>query len=57
MYAGSAIAAFAVTLFLFSDRMPTAMARVFAPFADIPPASGVVYTVQPGEQTFDIQLD
>ena len=33
---------------LFSDRLPTALARIFMPLADIPPASGVVYTVEPG---------
>lgn len=34
---------------LFSDRLPTAMARIFSPFADIPPASGVSFTVSPGD--------
>jgi hypothetical protein len=34
---------------LFSDRLPTAMARIFSPFADIPPASGVVFTVTPAQ--------
>ena len=33
---------------LFSDRLPTAVARIFNPFADIPPASGVAYAVEPG---------
>ena len=33
---------------LFSDRLPTAIARIFNPFADIPPASGVAYAVEPG---------
>lgn len=49
VYAGSAALAFLLTFALFSDRMPTAMARVFAPFADIPPASGVIYSVEPGD--------
>ncbi len=34
---------------LFSDRMPTALARIFRPFADIPPAGRVAYNVEPGE--------
>ena len=42
-------AAFAVAWVLFPDRLPTAMARIFLPFADIPPASGVAYTVSPGD--------
>jgi hypothetical protein len=33
---------------LFADRLPTALARIFMPLADIPPASGVAYTVKPG---------
>lgn len=33
---------------LFSDRLPTAMARIFRPFADIPPVTGVQYAVTPG---------
>jgi hypothetical protein len=40
--------AFIVSWLLFSDRLPTALARIFMPFADIPPASGVVYSVEPG---------
>jgi hypothetical protein len=36
---------------IFSDRLPTAMARILSPFADIPPASGVVYSVTPGDAT------
>jgi hypothetical protein len=47
-FAGGAAAAFAVVWMLFPDRMPTAMARLFFPFADIPPASGVAYDVTPG---------
>lgn len=39
---------FATALGLFSDRMPTALARIFSPFADIPPATGVFFDVQPG---------
>jgi hypothetical protein len=32
----------------FPGRMPTAVARLLAPLADIPPASGVAYAVTPG---------
>ena len=30
---------------VFSDRLPIAVSRIFFPFADIPPASGVLYDV------------
>jgi hypothetical protein len=33
----------------FADRLPTAVARIFMPLADIPPASGVTFTFAPGE--------
>ncbi len=33
----------------FADRLPTALARIFMPLADIPPDSGVAYTVAPGQ--------
>ena len=49
VFAGVSAAAFFFALAIFSDRLPTAMARIFSPFADIPPASGVVYAVQPGD--------
>ena len=39
---------FATALGVFSDRMPTALARIFSPFADIPPATGVFFDVKPG---------
>lgn len=39
-----------VAWLLFSDRLPTAVARIFFPLADIPPASGVAYDVQPGSK-------
>jgi len=47
--AAGAIAAFLVVAILLWDRLPTAMARVFRPWADIPPASGVLYAVLPGD--------
>ena len=39
---------FGTALGVFSDRLPTALARIFSPFADIPPATGVLFDVQPG---------
>lgn len=45
LFAGSSAAAFAVALVVFSDRLPTTFRRIFQPFADIPPATGVVYQV------------
>lgn len=39
---------FGTALGIFSDRLPTALARIFSPFADIPPATGVLFDVQPG---------
>jgi len=49
VFAGASLLAFALAFGLLPDRMPTALARIFSPFADIPPASGVVYTVEPGD--------
>ncbi len=34
---------------VFHDRLPTALARILAPFADIPPATGVRFTADPGD--------
>jgi hypothetical protein len=34
---------------LFSDRATRAMARIFQPFADLPPITNVLYTVEPGD--------
>jgi hypothetical protein len=34
---------------LFSDRAARSMARIFRPFADLPPVSSVAYTVEPGD--------
>lgn len=48
---GFTLAAFLICWFLLSDRLPTAMARIFQPWADIPPATGVAYTVTPGDAT------
>ena len=49
VFASASVLAFGLAFGLLSDRMPTALARIFSPFADIPPASGVVYTVTPGD--------
>lgn len=46
----SGVAAFLLAYGLFSDRLPTALARIFHPFQDIPPATGVRYTVSPGDK-------
>ena len=40
-------AAFAVVACLFSAQMPTAFARIFRPFDDIPPVGAAAYTVEP----------
>ena len=50
-FAAASALAFALAFGLLSDRMPTALARIFSPFADIPPDSGVVYAVEPGDAT------
>jgi hypothetical protein len=44
-----AVAAFGGAWSLFRDRLPTTLARIFQPLADIPPASGVRYDVVPGD--------
>jgi hypothetical protein len=49
LFASTSILTFGLAMGLFSDRIPTALARIFSPFADIPPASGVVYSVEPGD--------
>lgn len=51
IFALTSLAALAVAFLLFSDRLPTAMARILQPFADIPPASGVLYDVLAGDRT------
>ena len=50
-FAIACVAALLVAFFLFSDRLPTAMARIFQPFADIPPVTGVLYDVYVSGQT------
>ncbi|HEX5447473.1 MAG TPA: hypothetical protein VFW87_26900, partial [Pirellulales bacterium] len=46
---GVSVTAFIVCWLLLYDRLPTAMARIFQPWADIPPATGVAYHVLPGD--------
>ena len=48
LFSGGSIAALLVLALLFGSRLPTAVARILLPFADIPPASSVYYAVQPG---------
>ena len=45
IFAGGGVAALIVAAIIFGDRMPTALARIVNPLADIPPNSGVVYDV------------
>jgi hypothetical protein len=47
LFAASAILAFLVAYGVVPDRLPTALARIFQPFADIPPETGIVYRVLP----------
>jgi hypothetical protein len=49
LFAATSSLALLLAWAIFSDRLPTAMARILTPFADIPPASGVVYSVTPGD--------
>lgn len=42
------LALFVLAWLVFSDRLPTALARIFNPWADIPPATGVKFAVSPG---------
>ena len=48
-FAATSLAALVLALVLFSEGLPTALARIFAPFADIPPATGVAFAVEPGD--------
>ncbi|MBC8354899.1 MAG: hypothetical protein H8E66_23215 [Planctomycetes bacterium] len=45
IFAGCGLIAFAAAAVIFGDRMPTAVARIVNPLADIPPNSGVKYDV------------
>lgn len=48
--AGLTLMLFLLAWFVFSDRLPTALARIFRPWADIPPATAVKFTVRPGSR-------
>ncbi len=48
--ASTTLALFLLVWLAFSDRLPTALARIFNPWADIPPATGVKFTVRPGSR-------
>lgn len=47
LFAAASVGVFLLAFGVFSDRLVTAMERIFNPFADIPPKSGVEYTVEP----------
>jgi hypothetical protein len=49
VFAAAAAVAFLFAYACFSDRLPTALARILSPFADIPPATGVVFDAEPGD--------
>ncbi|MGE0608203.1 MAG: hypothetical protein AB7O62_13995 [Pirellulales bacterium] len=55
IFAACSTAALLLAFVLFYDRLPTALARVFAPWADIPPASGVKYDVTVLVRRGDVQ--
>src|SRR6185312_2591463 len=49
LFALAASLSFLLLWCLFSDRAARAIARIFQPFADLPPISRVAYTVDPGD--------
>jgi hypothetical protein len=49
LFAFVSTVAFAAVWAVASSRMPRAMARLFLPFADLPPVSDVAYKVEPGK--------
>jgi hypothetical protein len=49
LFAAVTALGFGLSWFLFADRLTVACARIFDPFADIPPRSGVTYDVQPAD--------
>jgi hypothetical protein len=50
VFSAVGLVAILLTFTVFSNRLSTAVARIFQPFADIPPASGVLYDVLLGDQ-------
>jgi hypothetical protein len=49
VFALTALLLFAGVVTIFHDRLPTALARMFLPFADIPPATSVRFRAEPGD--------
>ncbi|HEY7310093.1 MAG TPA: hypothetical protein VH643_12095 [Gemmataceae bacterium] len=49
LFAAATTLSFVLLWCLFSDRATRAMARIFRPFADLPPIARVAYTVEPGD--------
>jgi hypothetical protein len=49
LFAAVTVIGFGVAWLFFSDRLAVATARIFDPFADIPPRSGVLYAVEPAD--------
>lgn len=49
MALAATLALFVICWIVLADRLPTAMARIFQPWADIPPATGVEFSVKPGD--------
>ncbi|MFV1967893.1 MAG: hypothetical protein ACC628_20875 [Pirellulaceae bacterium] len=51
IFAAVGVVGLLIAFAVFSDRLPIAVSRIFYPFADIPPASGVLYAVLLDDQT------
>jgi hypothetical protein len=49
LFASVTVLGFGLAWLVLSDRLAVAMARIFHPFADIPPRSGVLYAVEPAD--------
>lgn len=57
IFAAVGVVGLLIALAVFSDRLPIAISRIFYPFADIPPASGVLYDVLLDDQTEPADYD
>lgn len=51
IFAAVGVASLVIAFAALSDRFPIAVSRIFYPFADIPPASGVLYDVLVDDRT------
>ncbi|MDA1054283.1 MAG: hypothetical protein O3C40_27880 [Planctomycetota bacterium] len=51
IFAAVGVVTLVLAFVVFSDRLPIAVSRIFFPFADIPPASGVLYDVLVDDRT------